>query len=279
MAVLLLSFSPAGPALAANRFYIENQTVHVGDTDVSVPVKLDNDAPRLAFSLSIKYDQAKMSLKAVEVSGTAADGALWSAGTIHSMTGIVYWSVIRGFNQGPPGSFDINKTIPAGTGLTAARLVFDVLAASPMSTFVALQDGLVGDPTVPDYPVGKNLLTDGLPTVPLLGLPGQVPAGTAVITISPAVTSTKFIRGDSNCSGEADISDAVHLLTFTFLGGEAPCCPEAADVNDDGNIADTTDAIVLLSHLFLGETPPPPPFPGCGEAAGVQCPGHKICNP
>ncbi len=279
LAVLILSFSPAGPALAVNRFFIENQTVHVGDTNVSVPVKLDNDVARHGFSLSIKYDQTKLKLKAVELSGTAAASAGLSWGTIYDtgpFAGSVSWAVIMGFNPVPPeclqpnppaSCFDVNKMLPAGTGLSAARLVFDVLAASPINTSVALQDGL-GDPP------GKNLLTtDGLPTVPL---PPQPLA--AVITIDPAVTETKFIRGDSNCDGEPDISDAVHMLTFSFIGGDAPCCPEAADVNDDSNIADTTDAVVLLRHLFLGDPPPPAPFPTCGAAAGVQCPGHNICN-
>lgn len=98
------------------------------------------------------------------------------------------------------------------------------------------------------------------------------------VTVIKPGGGNKFIRGDSNCSGEADISDAVHMLTFSFLGGEAPCCTEAADVNDDDNIADTTDAVVLLSHLFLGDPAPPAPFPGCGEVAGIECPGHLVCN-
>jgi hypothetical protein len=72
-----------------------------------------------------------------------------------------------------------------------------------------------------------------------------------------------FIRGDVDQSGQLDISDAIGLLGFLFLGRGLPDCPPAADANDDGTL-EITDAIQILAFLFLGEPPPPPPFPGCG---------------
>jgi hypothetical protein len=59
-----------------------------------------------------------------------------------------------------------------------------------------------------------------------------------------------FIRGEANDDGKLDLSDAVFILGFLFLGATEPTCREALDANDDGGI-DIADAISLLGHLFL----------------------------
>jgi hypothetical protein len=69
-----------------------------------------------------------------------------------------------------------------------------------------------------------------------------------------------FIRGEANDDGKLDLSDAVFILGFLFLGATEPTCREALDANDDGGI-DIADAISLLGHLFLGS---PPTLPGLG---------------
>ena len=61
-----------------------------------------------------------------------------------------------------------------------------------------------------------------------------------------------------------DLSDPVSILGCKFLGEPCTTCRDAADANDDG-ILDISDAIGLLSFQFLGGTPPMPPGPGdCG---------------
>ena len=62
---------------------------------------------------------------------------------------------------------------------------------------------------------------------------------------------TVYRRGDSNGSGDVDISDPLHLLNFLFSGGRAPRCRAEADVNRSGTI-DISDAVALLSFLFSG---------------------------
>jgi len=78
-----------------------------------------------------------------------------------------------------------------------------------------------------------------------------------------AVDGTRFLRSDSNCDGNQDLSDAVATLNWQFQGGLAPCCLDAADANDDGG-TDLSDAVYHLSFLFQGGPAPPPPFPLCG---------------
>jgi hypothetical protein len=76
--------------------------------------------------------------------------------------------------------------------------------------------------------------------------------------LGPIDQSHHFRRGDSNADGSFDISDAVGILGYLFLGNEEPACLAAADLDDSGQI-DISDPIRLLGWLFLGSEPPSPP--------------------
>lgn len=61
-----------------------------------------------------------------------------------------------------------------------------------------------------------------------------------------------FLRGDANGDLGIDISDAITVLDFLFLGASIPLpCEDAADANDDGEI-DVSDPVTVLLFLFLG---------------------------
>ena len=73
-----------------------------------------------------------------------------------------------------------------------------------------------------------------------------------------------FRRGDANGTGGIDLTDAIFVLNWLFLGGDPPSCRDAADANDSGAI-ELSDAVFLLGYLFLGGRLPPPPGPDvCG---------------
>ena len=74
----------------------------------------------------------------------------------------------------------------------------------------------------------------------------------------------EFLRGDSNADGGVDLSDAVHILNFLFLGSADLGCADAADADDTG-LLDLTDAVYVLNFLFLGGFPPPVPLGSCGQ--------------
>ncbi|MBI4587036.1 MAG: DUF1800 family protein [Planctomycetes bacterium] len=78
-----------------------------------------------------------------------------------------------------------------------------------------------------------------------------------------ASAGASFIRGDSDASGVVDVTDAVHLLTYKFLGGAAPTCMDAADSNDTGEV-DVSDAVYTLIFLFIGGLQMPAPGLACG---------------
>jgi thiosulfate dehydrogenase len=64
-------------------------------------------------------------------------------------------------------------------------------------------------------------------------------------------------RGDVDRNGSREITDAVNILSFLFLGGTPPSCKPLADVTGEGDV-DISDPVALLSHLFLGGAVPPP---------------------
>jgi hypothetical protein len=71
-----------------------------------------------------------------------------------------------------------------------------------------------------------------------------------------------FVRGDPNGDRKVDISDAIQVLTFQFLGTPQFGCQDSADANDDGQIT-IADPAFIMRHAFLGESPPPPPLTLC----------------
>jgi hypothetical protein len=95
----------------------------------------------------------------------------------------------------------------------------------------------------------------------------EIPGGPDGVTVTlepPAVPLERFRRGDSNASGDLNISDGVFTLNYLFLGGSTPTCLDAADADDSGTI-DISDGVRVLNFLFLGGPEPPAPGPAsCG---------------
>ena len=83
--------------------------------------------------------------------------------------------------------------------------------------------------------------------------------------------SDRFVRGDANADRGTDISDAVAILGYLFLGVDQVTCEQAGDANDDGAL-DITDAVYVLSFLFTGGKAIEPPVGACG----VDPTGHRL---
>ena len=73
-------------------------------------------------------------------------------------------------------------------------------------------------------------------------------------------TFLTFHRGDADQNDALELTDAVQILGYLFLGRPTlvPECEDAADSDDNGAI-ELTDAIRLLSYLFLGTAVIPAP--------------------
>ena len=74
----------------------------------------------------------------------------------------------------------------------------------------------------------------------------------------PGMALPVFRRGDVNADRDIDISDGAFVLEFLFDSGPPPPCMDAADI-DDGGTVELTDAIRLFRYLFLGGAEPVAP--------------------
>jgi hypothetical protein len=95
----------------------------------------------------------------------------------------------------------------------------------------------------------------------------QCGPGQCLVLIPPRAV---FRRGDANGSGPVDISDAIFILGYLFLGSAKPQCLEACDVNNDAAI-DISDGIALPGCLFPGYGPP--------AARGARRPKESLMVP
>lgn len=82
----------------------------------------------------------------------------------------------------------------------------------------------------------------------------------------PRATAAGFVRGDVDANGSHELTDAISIFGYLFLGRSGLGCLDAADTDDSGAV-DITDGIYLLNYLFLGGPQPPAPFPECGADA------------
>jgi hypothetical protein len=97
--------------------------------------------------------------------------------------------------------------------------------------------------------------------------------GEAYVVLGGRREEADFVRGDATANGALDLTDAIFILGFLFLGGSDPACLDACDVDDGGSL-DLTDPIYLLTFLFLGGREIPAPYPGPGKdptADGLRC--------
>ncbi len=98
-----------------------------------------------------------------------------------------------------------------------------------------------------------------------------------VVEFKAAGEAANRIRCDCNGDGGRDLTDAIVVLSYLFLGGNVSCpaaCNCNGDLDGDRPVIDISDAIFDLNYQFLGGASPPPPYPACEPFAGCEslCP-------
>ncbi len=63
------------------------------------------------------------------------------------------------------------------------------------------------------------------------------------------------ICGDGNKDGSVNVSDAVWIINYVFLGGEPPEPLCIGDANADGSV-NISDAVWIINYVFIGGKPP-----------------------
>jgi hypothetical protein len=79
-----------------------------------------------------------------------------------------------------------------------------------------------------------------------------------------------FVRGDADTNGTVELTDAVRILNFLFLGIGLLPCGDAADADDNGQ-HELTDAVRILNYLFLGTGRIPAPTPSMPRYPVADC--------
>lgn len=101
----------------------------------------------------------------------------------------------------------------------------------------------------------------------------------AVCGASSLEAQSYFRRGDSNEDGFVNLADVISVLYGVFQA--PPPCIEAADINADSEL-DVSDAIQLIEFIFVGGDSPACPTThhyGRGGNQPPPCPGPSPCHP
>jgi outer membrane protein assembly factor BamB len=70
-------------------------------------------------------------------------------------------------------------------------------------------------------------------------------------------TIPAYTCGDCNDDGNINISDAVWIINYVFIGGDAPNPLCVGDANADGGV-NVSDAVHIINYVFIGGDPPDP---------------------
>jgi hypothetical protein len=64
-----------------------------------------------------------------------------------------------------------------------------------------------------------------------------------------------FLCGDANGDENINVSDAVHIINYVFVGGNPPDPIESGDCNCDGS-CNVSDAVWIINYVFVGGNMP-----------------------
>jgi hypothetical protein len=149
-------------------------------------------------------------------------------------------------------------------------LFYDATIGAHDTLFVGKQGGESWGGRLDDFVVySRSLDLDEIETLFVEG-----PSG-------PGDVEPAFLRGDADASGALEVTDAVNILAFLFLGTFQPMCADALDWDDNG-VIEIADSLGSLSAQFLGGAPAPAPGSDtCGvdaTADALDCGAFPICE-
>lgn len=248
------------------------------DVGISIPIRMYNEVGVTALTVVLQFrpDQLRID-QIVTEEGTILSGesAEYLIAEADNQAGVAFIGALKDFAT--PFWFQVGgdpefPPSPPEGSLLAILKCGVVIGADKGFAPIALADGLkIRDPAVPPTPPQSlpelhNLVALGPSVVrPMLATGGGIDIRRG------------FIRGDANKDDAVDISDAIYLLSYIFLGGALPPCKDAADVNNDTRL-DISDSIFLLNYLFKGGPQPSEPFPQAGVDPSDDGKGSLGCE-
>ncbi len=133
-------------------------------------------------------------------------------------------------------------------------------------------ENLVSNDDCDQTTVNSCLEVELAPGVYFLGVRSFEPGGSGAYALSlqqeqvPVRSIGPFLRGDVDQNASLQLTDAVAIFAYLFLGGAEPGCLAAADPDGTGEI-NLTAGVFLLRFLFLGGPTPLAPYPQCDRSS------------
>jgi hypothetical protein len=78
------------------------------------------------------------------------------------------------------------------------------------------------------------------------------------------------ICGDANSDGTVNVSDAVFVINYVFVGGDTPVPLACGDSNSDGTV-NVSDAVYIINYVFVGGDIPEDCSPGSANWIDGDC--------
>ncbi len=88
---------------------------------------------------------------------------------------------------------------------------------------------------------------------------------------SPPAPDCQGLCGDANHDATVNVSDAVYIINYVFVGGAPPQPVQACgDANTDSGV-NVSDAVYVINYVFIGGSAPGDCSPGSWETQGGDC--------
>ncbi len=91
------------------------------------------------------------------------------------------------------------------------------------------------------------------------------------VTLNVVTQACQGKCGDANNDGSVNVSDAVYIINFVFVGGNPPQPIQACgDANSDAAV-NVSDAVYIINFVFVGGNAPGACSPGSWTGNGGDC--------
>jgi hypothetical protein len=75
------------------------------------------------------------------------------------------------------------------------------------------------------------------------------------VLVGGNLTVLPYLCGDTNKDKTVNVSDAVFIINYVFVGGDPPNPLESGDANCDGD-CNVSDAVWIINYVFVGGSQP-----------------------
>ncbi len=143
--------------------------------------------------------------------------------------------------------FTWSSTAGAGGNYT-----FQTATDQQFNNIITSESGISDTTHIPQNPLPEGFLFWHVKAVNSEGHESDYQSSPFLLIID---TSQPQIRGDCNGDGDINVSDAIVIINYIFIGGDPPDPFIMGDPNCDDAV-NVSDAVYLINYIFIGGPPP-----------------------